>query len=724
MIDENDKKFVDIVGKEDKEIPEIPSNKKTHLNFWYGFSLPGRLLMTIYSLHGLFFIYNFIISYIIYIPNLLNLVESLSSGVLFVFSIGYIIFALYSSNILVIPTFEFFSFPFLFYKEPFAHIYSLIYIFKDIKYNVEDAKKEHNIFTIIFFIIIEISYFIGFIFGLGIKKELNDFKIVKDIVKIVILSCVYIYYIIVILEYVIYSFYLMFILYLGHLCQNKCLRNSINYYYKDKEISNIHLFSHIINPYIISNYKDDNDIQINEDLKCSCENCCYDATIIIKFISFIFSFICLILILTFSINNFIDRLSFIIIYLIMTILFLPLNFPLCYRNRKTFGAFGGTCCKKNKNNCFCTNIKYDNKLIHSNLVSITRFFSNIIIFVTAFVFIYIYYFRSNSQYLSKNDFILNAEKYKEDTKKLLLPNMCYSSIYNMPLQLLLPFINDAYYYGNINSFINDGQIMKRINSSLEIDEYKKLFFDDDYEIKIVGNLINKSDTVKMIQYNVKNKKDYVTILSIKGTTYNQDIYLDAQLYFSSILLNLLSTFSLSTQKDSAFFEFLEYCLNIPYRIFYRFLLVDEYMNLLKNAYEENEYKFYKNVIIVGHSLGGGLSKLFGRFIGKQAVSLSGPGINAFHYLWNFGLTGENSEIFSIDLIPDLDLVPRVEVSGGTYYRIICKKGIADCHSKENSLCEVLIMCRNPIYKIYCKDFSKFSDEDINEIANSSHLNNN
>lgn len=718
----NNETLVDIMGKENENKEEIPLKKKTNLDFWYGFSLPGRILITLYSLHGLFFIYNLVISYIIFIPSILNVIENYSKAAVFIFGIMYIAFALYSSNILIIPTFEFFSFPFLLYKEPLAHIYSLIYIFKDTKYNIEDAKNEHNIIAIIFFIVIEISYFIGFVFGLGLSPKLDGFKDFKDIVKVVILSCVYIYYIIIILEYAVYSFYLIFILFLGHLRKNKCLRNAINSYYKDKELSNIHLFSHLINPYIIANYQDNN-IQLKEDIECSCENCHYDATIILKFIIFVFSLLCLILILVFSIYNIIDMISFIVIYLIMTILFMPLNFPFCYRNRKTFGSFGGNCCKNNKNNCFCTNIKYENKSIHSNIVSITRLFSNLILFIVSFALLLIFLFRENTQIIHKKDFILNGEKENSDTKKLLLPNMCFSSIYNIPLQLYLPFINDAYYYGNINDDNIDGQNKTHVNSSLEINDYTKLFFDDDYEIKVIGNLIKKNDTVKMIQYNVKNKKNYITILAIKGTTYNQDIYLDVQLYFSSILLNILSTFSLSTQKDSFYFEFLEYSLNIPYRMFYRSLLVNEYMNNLKDAYAENEYKFYQNVVIVGHSLGGGLAKLFGRFVGKQAISLSGPGIRAFHYLWNYGIKSENSEISSIDLIPDLDLVPRVEVSSGTVYRVICKKGILSCHIKEFSFCEILIMCRNPAYKIYCRDFVKFSHIDIDQIALSSHLNN-
>ena len=58
-------------------------------------------------------------------------------------------------------------------------------------------------------------------------------------------------------------------------------------------------------------------------------------------------------------------------------------------------------------------------------------------------------------------------------------------------------------------------------------------------------------------------------------------------------------------------------------------------------------------------------------------------------------SSENFEVSAIDLVPDMDLVPRVEVSGGTVYRIICKEGPLDCHYATNSICEVLIMRQNP-----------------------------
>jgi len=71
----------------------------------------------------------------------------------------------------------------------------------------------------------------------------------------------------------------------------------------------------------------------------------------------------------------------------------------------------------------------------------------------------------------------------------------------------------------------------------------------------------------------------------------------------------------------------------------------------------------------------------------------------------------------------MDLVPRVEVSGGTIYRIVCKEGSLDCHSKTLSLCEALIMCRHPFHEEYCLKIAHLEDNKIKKIKKFSELNN-
>jgi hypothetical protein len=432
-----------------------------------------------------------------------------------------------------------------------------------------------------------------------------------------------------------------------------------------------------------------------------CEDYCDSLMIIIRALLLLFSLILVWVLMGISSSI----IFFIIFFFIMLGASIFMYFQNCFRNKKTFGNF------------WAPQIEYKIKMKRAKMVSTIRFVCFLISLFAASLLFYSFFF------VSENDNIEDFPEFtgmgKANNKTLLLPNICSSTIHGIPIYLYLPFINDAYYY-NSNPKEAPGYY-----SSLNIQDYKALFYGKDYQINIKGNLIknNKSESVKMIQYNVKNSKDEVTILSIKGTSNKKDIYLDFQLYFPSVLLNILSTFSIfGQQKETLSFKFIEYSLSIPYRLFSQHSIIDEYLIDLKKAYADNKDSFYKNIVIVGHSLGGGLSKILGRLVKQQAISLSGPGVNAFHNLWGYEGQSENFEISAIDLVPDMDLVPRVEVSGGTIYRIVCKEGPLDCHSKTLSLCEILIMCRNPNYEEYCRKMANLNDKQINNIFKDSELN--
>ena len=55
--------------------------KEMLYDLFFGITLPGRIILTLYSFHGLFFIYNIIIQYIILIPGLLYDVDSFTKSV-------------------------------------------------------------------------------------------------------------------------------------------------------------------------------------------------------------------------------------------------------------------------------------------------------------------------------------------------------------------------------------------------------------------------------------------------------------------------------------------------------------------------------------------------------------------------------------------------------------------------------------------------------------------
>ena len=730
---------------------EIVLNKKDCLcknccqycseDIMFGFTFPGRLIMTFYSFQALFFLYNFILNFIFLLPGMLYYTDN--SLVIILVILFYLFFASLCSNILIIPTYELLLFPFLRFKNILAHLDSIKAVMMIIhgEKEIEIEYKKSNIVLDIILIIIEILYAFGINFGLSSEKMIR-----KDIIREIIFIIIYFYYLVIFFGYLIVAIYLIVKLFI-EIKKNRdyCFFMKIDEHiceiFQDKVLPDINLLCYVINPLSKDSYKvepgNNNKIEANDCYNCiykskicclchwfCCLSCCcnekwfYTFKNIVRPLSFISSFILAMIIINNQNSEVHIYVLIIIFYLISFCLSSLLNFPYMIRNIKVFFMFS-------TENVF--KAKY--KLSHPILISVIRLVSFLIIFIVSLFLLLFYIFKDEKNNIEtiRNYEFTPIPEFLNKTK--LKPNICFSSIYNMYIYLYLPFINDAYYYDSNPTVSPD------FYSSFQIKGYKEMFFEDDlYDIKAVKDLINSNETnkVKMIQYDViKNRRERngsltveseLTILAIKGTTNKKDFFLDIQLYLPSVLLNYLSYFSLlAREKDTYSFGYLEYSLSLPYRLFSQYLIIDGYLRDLIKAYRDNKSNFKQNVVIVGHSLGGGLAKLLGKFLGKQAISLSGPGVNAFHSLWEYEGSSDDFQISQIDLVPDMDLIPRVEVSGGTIYRIICKEGPANCHGKELSLCEVLIMCRNPNYEQYCKKMANLDDDQIEAIKKSSEL---
>ena len=153
MEEDKNKNFIDVNDtqesaqlkneNEQKEKKNITCLEKCIKNFkriggeiWFALTFLGRVVMTIYSFHGLFFIYNFVIQFIILIPGRLYDLDSVVIQV--IFGLLYILFASATSNVLVIPTYELLLFPFLNFRNPLAHLHSLVRV----KYVIDNDRKK------------------------------------------------------------------------------------------------------------------------------------------------------------------------------------------------------------------------------------------------------------------------------------------------------------------------------------------------------------------------------------------------------------------------------------------------------------------------------------------------------------------------------------------------------------------------------------------------------
>ena len=80
-------------------------------------SFLGRIVYTILSLEVLFFFYNFVVQSILLFPGpLYDMENKFFKSIFFDF---YFLFVIFSPIVLIIPTYEFISFPYLFYNDPY-----------------------------------------------------------------------------------------------------------------------------------------------------------------------------------------------------------------------------------------------------------------------------------------------------------------------------------------------------------------------------------------------------------------------------------------------------------------------------------------------------------------------------------------------------------------------------------------------------------------------------
>lgn len=248
----------------------------------------------------------------------------------------------------------------------------------------------------------------------------------------------------------------------------------------------------------------------------------------------------------------------------------------------------------------------------------------------------------------------------------------------------------------------------------------------------------------------------LSVFTIRGTSNDQDVIADAEIWFASVVINVMISFMpfVSIYSDKTI-ELIGVVTNLPRYAFKQFSLVEEYKNRfvdyiyeyvygsnettnatrydlfspelnksendnffsslkksipfskenIKNRSKEQIKKQMKkksethldfhlepdeDIMIVGHSLGGGLAKIISLVTGIQAVALSGPGVR---FIGNFykNASVKNIRETIIDIIPGQDLIARVDMSLGSQIHIPCRRGLS-CHNSRRVICQMSVMC--------------------------------
>lgn len=281
-----------------------------------------------------------------------------------------------------------------------------------------------------------------------------------------------------------------------------------------------------------------------------------------------------------------------------------------------------------------------------------------------------------------------------NNKKEVISPMCYVKPYGLKMIHYAAIAYSTYYDMNLYNESDPDQN----NEGKFIREY---FDDPQYGFTSVKSMDlepNQLGAANIYNFNQFN----LTVIGIRGTFEKVDWNLDIQIFLSSLLLTASSIGSLTTNSIPHTAKAIRKIMAFPLEILSGKEMLDKYMNSIDLFIKENEGDFNTNVIFAGHSLGGGLSKLYGHIYGYASVSISGPGMSLLQTVYKGPKTDINMIITQSEIIPDRDIVPRVEVSSGTKFRVLCNQGTFDCHAIDHTLCMIGLMCQTP-HNEYCSN---------------------
>jgi hypothetical protein len=233
------------------------------------------------------------------------------------------------------------------------------------------------------------------------------------------------------------------------------------------------------------------------------------------------------------------------------------------------------------------------------------------------------------------------------------------------------------------------------------------------------NKKSKHAIVLMTDIDIPGKKP-LTVFSVQASLKRLDYWLDLEIFMSSAIFTIVRILTIS-KYESITSRAITWLLTIPIRELEKFTLFKKYIDNLDIDIDEKiqNIKNDRNIIFTGHSLGGGMSKYLALKYHKESVAVSGPGIASLEYKFK----DENNyyKYFKsnlIDIVPDYDIVSRLETSGGVRYRVLCEKGFVSCHQVNRILCQVGAMCRREdlVGDLCMSIFGKKRYQEIRDLA--------
>ena len=296
-------------------------------------------------------------------------------------------------------------------------------------------------------------------------------------------------------------------------------------------------------------------------------------------------------------------------------------------------------------------------------------------------------------------------EYFSEIKNIENP-ICFTEIHGLSMLKIISLAYAAYFYDSDKALIY----------------YKDSIFKENIENITKFEYLNrdsKHSVVLVADFDIPNYKP-LTVFSVQASIKRLDFWLDLEIFLSSGIFTIMRIIPVN-KYESITSRVITWLLTIPIRVLEKFTLFKKYIDNLEADIDPvfQSIKNERNIIFTGHSLGGGMAKYLGLKYHKESVAVSGPGITSLEYKF----TGEKNyyKYFKsnlIDIVPDYDIVSRLEMSGGVRYRVLCEKGFVSCHQVDRILCQTGAMCRREdlVGDLCMSIFGKKEYEEIRDLA--------
>ena len=205
-------------------------------------------------------------------------------------------------------------------------------------------------------------------------------------------------------------------------------------------------------------------------------------------------------------------------------------------------------------------------------------------------------------------------------------------------------------------------------------------------------------------YELRSEQKDVTVIAIRGTDPKSvsDFLQDADFWSEAALFQLFSTIIPFTSilPDETFRQMVyfasvfEYAVDAPARRYFTGL--KKYIERRLSTSSTNKLDKEK-LLVTGHSLGGGLSKMAGATFGIRSFSFNGPGL-----IYSRGKVGDNGVDLEdinrsvVNVVLQGDVVSLVDRLGGSIHRLKCHDGsFITCHGIDKVVEELRTQCLRP-----------------------------